>query len=205
MIFQQIKVGQMENFSYVIGDPKSKECAVVDPGWDTDRIIKFCNENNLEIKKIILTHTHYDHINDLNYLFEKTKADVYVHSLESDIIKEINGDINIVKLNHNDIINIGDIKINVIHTPGHTPGSVCLLFDDKLVTGDTLFVGSVGRIDLPGGNSNQLFESLQKLKKLNDNIKVYPGHDYGSKPISTIKEEKENNVYMKASNIKDVF
>jgi len=205
MIFQQIKVGQMENFSYVIGDSESKECAVVDPGWDIDKILDFCSKNNLKIKKIILTHTHYDHINDVDYLFRKTHAEVFVHSLESESIIKINNNIKIKEIDDGDKIKIGNIEVNIIHTPGHTPGSVCLLFDGKLITGDTLFVGSVGRIDLPGGNAEQIFESLQKLKKLDDNIEVYPGHDYGSKPFSTIGEEKKNNVYMKASGIREVF
>ena len=96
----------------------------------------------------------------------------------------------------NDKINIGKIKVKVLHTPGHSPGSVCYLFDNKLITGDTLFVEGIGRMDLPGGDKRAVSESLKKLKKLDENIEVYPGHNYGSKDNSTIGYEKKNNPYM---------
>ncbi len=197
MIFQQIKVGNMENFAYIIGDSKTKEAAIVDPGWDANILLDFFNKNKLKAKKIILTHTHYDHINDVDYIFKKTHADVYVHSLEAEVIKKINDRINIVELSNGDKFNVGNIEIEVMHTPGHSPGSSCFIFNGKIITGDTLFVGSIGRTDLPGGNPKVMAESLKRLKKLDDNIEVYPGHDYGEKPFSTIGAEKENNFFMK--------
>ena len=104
----------------------------------------------------------------------------------------------------NDKIKIGKIKIKIIHAPGHTPGSICLLFENKLLTGDTLFVNAIGRTDLPGGDAIKLFESLQKLKKLKDDVEVYPGHDYGDIPFSTIGNEKKNNPYFMC-NTKEQF
>ena len=189
----------MQNFSYIIGDEKTKEAAVVDAGWEIDKLIDISNKEKLKIKKIILTHSHYDHVQKVNELAEKTKAAVYFHELEFNEIKKTikNPAIKIIKLKNNDEIKIGKIKIKVIHTPGHTPGAICLLFENKLVTGDTLFVNAIGRTDLTGGDSIKLFESLQKLKKLNDNIEVYPGHDYGEIPFSTIGNEKKNNPYFK--------
>ena len=188
----------MQNFSYIIGDEKTKEAAVVDAGWEIDKLIDISNKEKLKIKKIILTHSHYDHVQKVNELAEKTKAAVYFHELEFNEIKKIikNPAIKIIKLKNNDEIKIGKIKIKVIHTPGHTPGSICLLFDNKLITGDTLFVGAIGRTDLPGGDTIKLFESLQKLKKLDDKIEIYPGHDYGETPFSTIGDEKKNNPYL---------
>lgn len=197
MIFQQLKVGNMENFAYIIGDSKTKEAAIVDPGWDADVLLDFCSKNKLKIGKIILTHTHYDHINAVDYIFKKTNADVYVHSLEVDIIRKINNKMNIVELNNGVKFNVGNVEIEVMHTPGHSPGSSCFIFNGKILTGDTLFVGSIGRTDLPGGNQKVMAESLKRLKKLGDGLEVYPGHDYGDKPFSTIGEEKESNFFMK--------
>ena len=197
MIFTQIPVGPMQNFVYLIGDEATKEAAVVDAGWDIDEILENVNKDNLKIIKIILTHSHFDHVQKVNELIAKTKADVYFHESESDSIKKhISGDsVKIIKLKDNDEIKVGKIKIKIIHTPGHTPGAVCLLFGNKLITGDTLFVGAIGRTDLPGGDAIKLFESLQKLKKLDDKTDIYPGHDYGETPFSTIGDEKKNNPY----------
>ena len=195
MIFRQIKVGPMQNFCYIIGDEKSKESVVADSGWEIDRIMRIADDEKLNIKKIILTHSHYDHVQKINELAARTKADVYFHKLENDEIKKFG--IKNAKFfsKDNEELKAGAIKIKVMHTPGHTPGGICLLFENKLITGDTLFVNAVGRTDLPGGDAIKLFESLQKLKKLSDNTEVYPGHDYGEVPHSTIGTEKKNNPY----------
>lgn len=199
MIFEQIPVGIMQNFSYIIGDEDSKICAVVDPGWQANKILEVAKKHDLSIKMVLMTHTHYDHSHDVKRIADSTGAIVYTHKEEANEIKKLGID-KIKIINDNDIINIGKIKIKVIHTPGHTPGSVCFLVDNKkLVTGDTLFVEAIGRVDLAGGDTEKMFNSLQKLKKLNDNIEVYPGHNYGSKQNSTIDYEKKNNPYMKAS------
>lgn len=192
MILRQIPVGPMQNFVYLIGDKETKEAAVVDAGWDVDKIIENAAKENLKIKKIILTHTHFDHVQKLGELTDRTKADVYFHELEQ---KKTASQRSNFFLKDSDEIKIGKIKIKVIHTPGHTPGAICLLFSNKLITGDTLFVGAIGRVDLPGGDAIKLFESLQKLKKLDDKTEIYPGHDYGETPFSTIGNEKKNNAY----------
>src|SRR3989344_1904837 len=188
MFFKQVNVGPMQNFSYIIGDEKSKEAAVVDAGWEADKLIDICNKKKLKITKIILTHSHYDHAQKVDELASKTNAIVYFHEDDFNEIRRI------IK---NPNIKIGKLKIKVIHTPGHTPGAICLLIENKLLTGDTLFVNAIGRTDLAGGDSLQLFESLQKLKKLDDKIEVYPGHDYGEIPFSTIGGEKKTNPYFK--------
>ncbi len=189
----------MQNFVYLIGDESTKEAAVVDAGWDIDEIIRNAAESKLKINKIILTHSHFDHIQKINELVDKTQADVYFHESEFNEISRLikNSSARIIKLKGNDEIKVGKIKIKIIHTPGHTEGAACLLFDDKLITGDTLFVGAIGRTDLPGGDAIKLFESLQKLKKLDDKIEIYPGHDYGETPFSTIGGEKKKNPYFK--------
>ena len=197
MIFKQIQVGPMQNLSYVIGDERNKEAVVIDAGWDIDKLIEISNKEKLRIKKIILTHSHYDHVQKVDELASKTDATVYFHGLEYNEIKKTikNSAIKIIKLKNNDEIKIKNIKIKVIHTPGHSPGAVCLLVGNKLLTGDTLFVNAIGRTDLAGGDSIKLFESLQKLKKLDDDVEVYPGHDYGEIPFSTIGGEKKTNPY----------
>jgi len=198
MIFEQIPVGQMQNFSYLIGDEESKEAAIVDPAWEVDKIINTASKYDLDIKFILITHSHYDHIDKVKEIVDATDATVYVHKDDMDEIKNRGVD-KIKTIDDNDEITIGKIKIKVLHTPGHSPGSVCYLFDSKIITGDMLFVEAIGRVDLPGGDIEKMFNSLQILKKLNENIEVYPGHDYGSKINSTIGYEKKNNPYMKAS------
>ena len=198
MIFEQISVGQMQNFSYLIGDEKSKECAVVDPAWENEKILEQARKHDLNIKFILVTHSHYDHIDGVKGIADATDAAVYVHEdhkgeVISRGIKEIE------PLKDGAEINIGKIKVKVLHTPGHSPGSVCYLLDNKMITGDMLFVEGIGRIDLPGGDIESMFNSLQRLKELDEKIEVYPGHDYGSRKSSTIAYEKKNNPYMKAS------
>ncbi|MEK6869131.1 MAG: MBL fold metallo-hydrolase [Nanoarchaeota archaeon] len=195
MIFEQIPVGHMQNFSYLIGDGAAKEAAIVDPGWDIDKLLSIAKKHDLNIKFIMVTHSHYDHIQQVKELFDATDATVYVHEEDSEEIKN-HGVKKIKTIDEGDTINIGKIKIKVLHTPGHTPGSVCYLVDNKLITGDILFVGNIGRTDLPGGNPRIMSETLRKLKKLNENIEVWPGHDYGSEKSSTIKREKKSNPHM---------
>jgi hydroxyacylglutathione hydrolase len=195
MIFEQIEVGDMKNFSYIVGDEESKEAAIIDAGWEAEKLVE--TAKNLKIKYILLTHTHYDHINSLPKLFELTKAKIIVHEDDAKDVENLGIPYETVK--DKDEFNIGKLKVKVLHTPGHTPGSVCYLVEGKLFTGDMLFVGAIGRVDLPGGNIEDMYNSLQKLKELDDKIEVCSGHDYGSKKISTINHEKENNTYMKAS------
>jgi glyoxylase-like metal-dependent hydrolase (beta-lactamase superfamily II) len=199
MIFKQVPIGPMQNFSYIIGDDVSKEAVVVDAGWEVDRLIDICNSEKLKITKIILTHSHYDHVQKADELASKTGAALYFHEEDSNEISRAikNPNIKIIKLKNNDEIKLGKIKIKAIHTPGHSPGAICLLLENKLLTGDTLFVDAIGRTDLPGGDAIKLFESLQKLKKLNDGIEICPGHDYGNVPFSTIGSQKKTNHYFK--------
>ena len=206
MFFKQVHVGPMQNFSYIIGDENSKEAAIVDAGWEVDNLINICEKEKLKITKIILTHSHYDHTQKVDELASKTNATVYFHEDDSNEIKRVikNPNIKIVKLKNNDEIKVRSIKIKVIHTPGHTHGAICLLVENKLLTGDTLFVNAIGRTDLAGGNTIKLFESLQKLKKLSDDVEVYPGHDYGEIPFSTIGGEKKTNPYFMC-NTKEQF
>lgn len=195
MYFEQIEVGPMQNFVYLIGDPATREAAVVDPAFEVDRIINIAGTNGYKIKYILLTHTHFDHIDGVPELIEKTSAEVLVHSREEKNLKSKGIDAKHA-VEGGDVFKIGDIQIKILHTPGHTPGGICFVLDDRVITGDALFVGYIGRADLPGGDPEQLYHSLfDKLAKLPEHIQVFPGHNYGIAPSSTIKQEKESNPY----------
>ena len=203
MIFEQIAVGQMQNFCYIIGDEDSKVGAVVDPAWEVDKLIAAAKKHDLDIKLILVTHTHADHIEGVKKMADATNATVYVHKTGEEDIKNLRVT-NIKTINEGDEIDIGKIKVSVLYTPGHKPSQVCFLIDTtKLITGDTLFVEGCGRVDMPGGDIRKQWESLQRLKQLDENIEVYPGHDYGSIKHSTIKHEKENNKFMKCDSFEE--
>jgi glyoxylase-like metal-dependent hydrolase (beta-lactamase superfamily II) len=189
MFFRQIKY-RSDNFSYIIADEPTKEAAVVDPSFNIEAIIRLVKEQKLQVKYIIDTHQHWDHIAGNNDLKSAFNAKIVAHKLAKSF-KDID-------VSDGEIIKIGNIAIKVIHTPGHTPDSICLLVDGKLLTGDTLFVGECGRTDLPSGSAEDMYHSLfEKLVTLDDSIEVYPGHDYGPKPHSTIGIERRSNYVLK--------
>lgn len=185
MIFEQIPISPMQNFAYVVGDENEKVCAVIDPS-DPGKVHEAANKHELQIIYIINTHGHIDHTSGNRELKGKTGAKVVAHR-SSRIDKDVGVD-------DDENIEVGGLRIRVIHTPGHTPDGICLLVDKKLMTGDTLFVGECGRTDLPGSDSRAMYDSLfNKLLKLEDDVEVYPGHDYGKKPMSTIGHERRTN------------
>lgn len=185
MFFKQIKY-RSDNFSYIIADETSGEAAVVDPSFNVDAIALILKDRNLSLKYIINTHGHPDHTAGNEQLKTAFHSKIVAHKL-SHVDQDVNVD-------DGDTISMGKVTFKVIHTPGHTPDSVCLLTDDKLLTGDTLFVGECGRTDLLGGSAKDMYISLlQKIAKLDDNIEVYPGHDYGPHPTSTIAKERKTN------------
>lgn len=190
MIVTQIPVGSMANFTYVIADEKTKLAAVIDPSWDLEKVLDVLKKHDLKLQYIINTHTHFDHVLGNEQLAALTGAEIIMHK-NSELTKN-------VTVEDCSTIKLGNISINVIYTPGHSKDSICLLTENKLFTADTLFVGNCGRVDLPGGSASELYDSLfGKLVKLEDNIEVYPGHDYGSKPVSTVGDEKKTNYVLK--------
>lgn len=196
MFFKQIKHSG-DNFSYVIADEATKEAAVVDPNFNADAILWLLRDQSLHVKYIINTHQHTDHTAGNSDIKSRFGARVAAHKLS-----KIAKDISVVD---GDVLTLGRLSIRVIHTPGHSPDGICLLFDNKLLTGDTLFVGECGRTDLPGGSSKDMYNSLfNKLMKLDDGVEVYPGHDYGTSAHSTIGVEKRTN-YTLAERTLDEF
>jgi hydroxyacylglutathione hydrolase len=183
----QIQVGQMANFTYIIADEESGEAAVLDPSWDLDKIFQALKKNGWRAKYVINTHTHFDHVLGNEQMAEVTGAKLVQHK-NSQLKKDI-------AVSDGDTIEIGSIRLRVLHTPGHSKDSMCLLLDDRLIfTGDTLFVGNCGRVDLPGSDAKEMYYSLfGKLAKLDEKLILYPGHNYGSTSTSTIGHEKKTN------------
>lgn len=196
MFFAQISQ-YGDNFSYIIADEATKEAAVVDPSFNADKIKKALKNAGLRLKYIINTHSHSDHTagnSDLKLALGGQIVAHKVSSTEPDLA-----------VDDGDTLNVGSIDIKVLHTPGHTEDGICLLVGgEKILTGDTLFVGECGRTDLPGGSSRRLYDSLfKKLLLLSDDVEVYPGHDYGSKPSSTIGEERCSNYVLQPRSLEE--
>ena len=209
MFLKQMQVSQMAVFAYLVGDEETGEALVIDPAADTARIATLAADNGLTIKYIVNTHGHVDHISGNRDMKESTGAQIVIHEADADMLVSTPAlylrmfgakasppaDITV---REGDTIAAGRVAFQVIATPGHSPGSMCLYGEGLVFTGDTLFVGAVGRTDLPGGSWNTMARSLrEKLAVLPDDTKVLPGHNYGPAPTSTIGYEKRYNPYLK--------
>lgn len=196
MIFEQIKAEGGDNFSYIVGDENIREVVIVDPSFSVGQLIRFVEGRGLKVRYVVDTHSHSDHTFGNETIVSRLGAKVVAHK-SSGIEKDVSVD-------DGDVLIVGKVKIQVINTPGHTPDSICLLVDGKVLTGDTLFVGECGRTDLPGGSSRDLYNSLfGKLMKLGEEIAVYPGHDYGTRPHSTIGLEKKTNYILEERTLEE--
>ncbi len=188
---EQFLVGKMDNFTYAIIDETNRKSIIVDPSWDLEIIFDFLEKNGMENTFIINTHSHFDHVVGNDQVVKRTGAKIIQHK-SSPLRKDIG-------VNDGESIKFGESEIKIIHTPGHSGDSICLIIDDKiLLTGDTLFVGSCGRLDLQGSDPNDMYNSVyNKLISLDGNLIVYPGHHYGSAKTSTLGKEKSTNFVFK--------
>jgi glyoxylase-like metal-dependent hydrolase (beta-lactamase superfamily II) len=205
----------MENFVYLLGSKSSRECFVVDPAWDIRAIEHAAAADGMTITGCLVTHYHPDHcgghlwghdIEGVAELVGRKPVPVYVNAEELEGVQKITGLSrgDFKPCRSGDVLEVGGVKITTIHTPGHTPGSQCFLCDGALVSGDTLFLSGCGRVDLPGGSSEQLFESLSgKLAKLPPQTTVYPGHNYDSKSSASVDELLKTNPYLGAKSLSD--
>ena len=205
--------GQMANFMYLIGDRSTREALVVDPAWDVEGLLEIAVGDGYKIVGALVTHYHPDHVGGdlfglqvegLSRLMERNPVPVYTNREEADGVRIVTGvsESDLRKTDGGDEIQLGEVKISFLHTPGHTPGSQCFLVGNRLVAGDTLFVRGCGRVDLPGGDPQAMYETLtQKLAKLPKDTVLYPGHHYGPTETSTIGEELEQNVYMQVPSL----
>jgi len=212
LIIEQIEIGPMQNFTYLIGSRSTREVVIVDPAWDVDGLINHIAERDYTLKGALVTHYHPDHcggsfsghnVAGVAELLENQALKIYVHSEEADGLKKVTGisDTDMVKVSSGDMLSIGDVDVEFLHTPGHTPGSQCFRIKQTLVSGDTLFIDGCGRVDLPGSDSEDMYRSLQKLAELPDETLLLPGHNYGHVPNATMAEIKQQNTYLRVKDL----
>lgn len=212
LYLEQIECGPMQNFVYVIGSNVTKEVVLVDPAWAIEPLVNHVREAGYEPIAALVTHYHPDHIGGSIYgqqieglreLLDLKGMKVYANKHEAQGVQRVTGisDSDIVKVDSGDALKVGNVEIEFLHTPGHTPGSQCFLVRNSLVSGDTLFIQGCGRVDLPGADPDAMYESLRKLAALPDDTVVYPGHDYGGGPHRTMAETKRVNSYLRIPNL----
>ena len=218
LYFRQLHVGQMANFVYLIGSHRTREAMIVDPAWAIDELLDQAEADGMKVTGALVTHYHQDHvggsifgmdIEGLDRLMARNPVKVHVNKHEAAGLKQVTGisDSDIVQHEGGDVVEIGDIRTRLLHTPGHTPGSQCFLVEEanrpgQLVSGDTLFLGSCGRVDLPGSDPSAMYESLNgTLKQLPDETLLFPGHLYSSEGQSTMGEQKRTNPFLRVSSL----
>jgi hydroxyacylglutathione hydrolase len=204
LFFRCLPVGLLQANCYIIGDLKSNLAAIIDPGGEPELIINVVKKHQLQVKYIFNSHGHIDHIGANRAVKQATGAPILIHQADADWLIhpfkppiglefiEINSPPADEYLHDGDCYNLGELELKIIHTPGHSPGGVCFIVNDLILTGDTLFCGSIGRTDLPGGSDKDIESSLRKIIMLPDGYLVYPGHG----PATTIGEQKQSNPYL---------
>lgn len=204
MLIKNLVVGPLGANCYIIADERTRDTIIIDPGDEPDRIIDIIKENNLKVKYIICTHAHFDHVGAVADVKNETDAKVVIHQDELEIYNSAMDHAALwgyeleplpepdMFVNEGDKLEIGNLKFEILHTPGHSPGGICLYGEDIIFTGDTLFAGSVGRTDFYGGDLNKLKKSFLRLMSLPPDTKVFAGHG----PSSTIRSEKTGNFFI---------
>ena len=190
-----MELGPMENFIYLIQDLKTERAAVVDPAWDVPTILKEADKLGVTITDILLTHSHHDHINGIEQVLARFDAQLHLSKPEAEFWGK---HLDLPTLHHGgDIIKLGDTEIQMLLTPGHTPGSVCYHLGDDLITGDTMFVYGCGRCDLSGGDPEVMYDTLHKIEQdLPGNTHILPGHNYSIVPSTSLSEQIEGNPFL---------
>lgn len=212
LIVEQIQIGPMANFTYLVGSRSTREVMIVDPAWDIDALLERIQAQDYKLTGALVTHYHPDHvggsmgghsIEGLAELLERQGVKAYTHKLEADGVRKVTGlsESDLVRVESGDRVAIGEVDVEFLHTPGHTPGSQCFRIRNTLVSGDTLFINGCGRVDLPGSNPDDMYHSMQRLKALPDDTLLLPGHNYAHVPNATMGETKKQNAYL---NINDL-
>jgi glyoxylase-like metal-dependent hydrolase (beta-lactamase superfamily II) len=209
LYFRQVPAGPMANYVYAIGDKATREALLVDPAWDLQALLRLLEQDQMRLVGALVTHYHPDHvggsifgmqIEGLPRLMELAPVHVHVNKAEADGVRLVTGlsESDLVRHEGGDKIQVGGLEVELLHTPGHTPGSQCFLVGDRLVSGDTLFIRGCGRVDLPGADPEQMYYTLtQRLAKLPDHIALYPGHNYAEEQSSTLGQERRTNPYLR--------
>ncbi len=212
---RQLEVGSMQNYAYLVGDPETREAAVIDAAWDIDAILAVAREDGMTVTTSLVTHFHPDHLGGrfmgmsvagAAELIAQVPMKVHIHKAETEYVGKVSdlSQTDLVPVDAGDTITVGKVPITFVHTPGHTPGSQCFLVDGNLISGDTLFIGGCGRTDLPGSDPAAMYQSLNHtLRNLPDDTVVYPGHNYADRPQSTIGHEKARNLYMRFASVEE--
>ena len=190
-----MELGPMQNFVYLIIDRDSKRTAIVDPAWDMQPIHDYVSKHELTISDILLTHSHHDHINGVEDILQQYDPELHLLKAEADFWQ---AELQRPSLHAGgDQIQLGRTELNILHTPGHTPGSACYQLQDDIITGDTLFVFGCGRCDLDGGNPEDMFQTLQKMKhELPAKMQLHPGHNYSCVSCSSIEDQLTGNPFL---------
>ena len=188
MIFEQIAVGGDRNFAYLAGDEQSKKALLVDPAYNQKKVLSLVGEHGLDVIYVANSHGHYDHSKLSKKMASATGAQVVAHTSSAG-----SGQLGV---DDGDELELGLLRVRILHTPGHTSDGICLLVDNKLMTGDTLFVGKVGGTDYAAQAKAEYDSLFGKLLKLPDEVEVWPGHDYGARPNSTIGDERRENPFL---------
>ena len=207
LIVEQIQIGPMANFTYLVGSRSTREVAVVDPAWDIDGLLDHIAKREYTLTAALATHYHPDHIGGgmgghsiagITELLARHPVKIYAHRAEAAGVRKVTGisESDLAKVESGDRLRVGSVEIEFLHTPGHTPGSQCFRVKNTLVSGDTLFIDGCGRVDLPGSDAEQMYHSLQKLKALPDDTLLLPGHNYSAVPNATMGETKKTNAYL---------
>lgn len=217
LYFRQVSAGEMANLVYMIGSRSKRECVIVDPAWNIAGLLEQAESDGMEVVGALVTHYHQDHIGGsifgmeiegLAELHTLKPVPVHVNEHEAEGVAKISGLSKGDLVSHagGDVIEIGGVRVKLLHTPGHTPGSQCFLVEgasapDQLVAGDTLFLQGCGRVDLPGGDADEMYRSIAALKQLPDETVLFPGHLYSEEPFATMAEQKQSNFAVRASTI----
>ena len=212
LVVEQIEIGPMQNYTYIVGSRETREVAIVDPAWDIASLVSHIEEKDYKLTAALATHYHPDHVGGsfsghnvegVAKLMETHPVKVYANKHEFDGLKKVTelSDSDIVKVDSGDTLKLGNIEVEFLHTPGHTPGSQCFKIKNTIVSGDTLFINGCGRVDLPGSNAEDMFASMRKLAALPDDTLLLPGHNYGHVPNATMGETKQMNPYLRMDDI----
>jgi glyoxylase-like metal-dependent hydrolase (beta-lactamase superfamily II) len=203
---------EMRNFAYLLGDKETGDCLVVDPAYAAGELVDALEADGMHLCGALVTHHHPDHVGGsmmgfemkgLAELLERASVPVHVNSQEALWVSRVTGVpmTDLTQHEHGDKVTVGDIEIELLHTPGHTPGSQCFLLDGRLVAGDTLFLEGCGRTDFPGGDSDEMYRSLQQLAKLPGDPTVFPGHWYSIEPSASLSEVRRTNYVFRPTSL----
>jgi hydroxyacylglutathione hydrolase len=218
LYFAQLPVGEMANLAYLVGSREARACLVVDPAWSVGALLDRAEADDMRVVGALVTHYHQDHvggsifgheIEGLPQLLARAPVPIHVHAREAEGLRKVTGvsASDLVPHAGGDVIELGRVRVRMLHTPGHTPGSQCFLVEEagapgRLVSGDTLFLGSCGRVDLPGGDPEAMYRSLHEvLGALPDATLLHPGHLYAPEPSSTLGEQKRTNPYLRVASL----